>query len=233
MSHVATLGPVSRGRGLSLETVGHFGFVAVALVDMQNLRPERFPRWMGPDAIFIGYRVFVRTQLPDGRSRRRRKVLRTDVNRLHLLVGTRLLTRYGSGLIGAAWDTEGPADGVRTRSRWRGASLTVSTVDDGPATPPASSPFARWDDAAPFTGPLPWTLAPGRSGTSAIAVKGVRSDWAPRPVTVRHHDVGFFDRQPFTGTPPVLASAFRIDDVHYSWLAGRDVAIHAPSETSS
>lgn len=218
---------------LALETVGDLGFVAVALVDMQRLRPERLPVWTGSHAIFVGYRVFVRTELSDGRSRRGLKVLRTDVDRLHLLLGTRLMTRYDSGLVAASWTTDGPADRVRSRPRWQAAHLTVETSDDDPAAPPADSPFATWDDAAPFSGPLPWTLAPDPSGNSAIAVKGVRSGWDPRPVTVRRHEVGFFEREPFGGTAPVLASAFCIDDVDYAWRAGREESIHTPSGTPS
>lgn len=225
-SMLAGLVPAS----LALETVDDLGFVAIALVDMEHLRPARLPAWAGTDAIFIGYRVFVRTELADGRARRGLKVLRTDVDRLHLLVGTRLLTRYDTGLTTARWDIEGPVDRVRVRPRWRGAALDVVTVDDNPTAPPPGSPFAGWDDAAPFSGPLPWTLAPDRTGTSAVAVKGVRSAWNPRPLTVDHHAVGLFGRPPFDGTPPLLASAFGVDDVDYSWRAGREEPIHAPAE---
>lgn len=215
------------------ETVGDLGFVAVALVDMQSLRPERLPAWTGSNAIFVGYRVFVRTELSDGRSRRGLKVLHTDVDRVHLLVGTRLMTRYDSGLAAARWETDGPLDRVCVRARWRAAALTVETVDDGPVAPPPSSPFRTWDDAAPFSGPLPWTLAPDTSGGSVIAVKGVRSDWHPRPVSVLRHEVGFFERGPLDGTLPVLASAFCVEDVDYSWRAGREEPIRAPSGAPS
>lgn len=214
---------------LSPETRDGLGFVAVAVVDMAGLRPARLPPWAGSDAIFVGYRVFVRTELDDGRIRRGLKVLRTDVNRLHLLLGTRLLTRYDSGLVSATWDRRPGCDRVRTRSRWRGASLAVATTDDDPAGPPPGSPFASWEEAAPFSGPLPWTLAPDRTGSSAVAVKGVRSEWQPRPLTVRSHAIAFFDRAPFGGTPPRLASAFCVEDVAYSWRAGTEEAIRTPS----
>lgn len=217
---------------LAVETVDGLGFVAVALVDMEGLRPEAAPSWAGSDAVFVGYRVFVRTQLEDGRTRRGLKVLRTDVDRLHVLVGTRVLTRYEAGLVAATWETDGQVDRVRTRPRWRGAALEVVTADDDPSVPPAGSPFNSWQEAAPFRGPLPWTLAPDATGTSAIAVKGVRSDWDPRPVTVRDHRIGWFDHPPFSHAQPVLASAFRIADVDYSWRAGREQTIHAPSRSS-
>lgn len=218
---------------LALETRDDVAFVAVAVVDMRQLRPSGLPRWAGTDAIFVGYRVFVRTQLPGGRVRRGLKVVRTDVNRLHLLVGTRLLTRYDTGLVSASWQRDGRQQAVRIRSRWRGVDLDVETLAEVPPAPPPGSPFVSWSEAAPFSGPLPWTFAPDESGSSAVAVKGVRSDWRPQPITVRSHTVGFFAQAPFGGHRPVLASAFHVADIDYSWAAGKQEAISPPERDES
>jgi len=213
---------------LALETYGGAAFVAVAVVDMAHLRPAPLPHWTGVNATFVGYRVFVRTQLDDGRVRRGLKVLRTDVDRLGVLAGTRLLTRYRSGLVTAAWRRVDGRRAIDVRSRWHGVDLAVEAVMDDPARPPRGSVFASWQDAAPFSGPLPWTFAPTAAGSSAIMVKGVRSDWRPRPVTVRAHHVGYFERAPFPRGDPVLAAAFHLADVRYSWTAGRDETVTAP-----
>ena len=213
---------------LALETRGDMAFVAVAVVDMQRLHPSRLPAWTGTDAVFVGYRVFVRTEVANGRMRRGLKVLRTDVDRLHLLVGTRMLTRYDAGLVSASWERHGHRQHVRVRSRWRGADLDVRTSSDVPAAPPPGSPFSSWSEAAPFSGPLPWTFAPDETGSSAVAVKGVRSGWRPQPITVRSHTVEFFSRAPFRGHRPVLASAFHVGGIGYSWAAGREEAISPP-----
>lgn len=218
---------------LQLETHDGVAFVAVAVVDMQRLRPSGLPRWAGTDGIFVGYRVFVRTQLANGRVRRGLKVLRTDVNRLHLLVGTRLLTRYDTGLVSALWQRDDQQQAVRVRSRWRGVDLDVETSLEVPPAPPPGSPFSSWSEAAPYSGPLPWTFAPDETGSSAVAVKGVRSDWRPQPITVRSHAVGFFAHAPFGGHRPVLASAFYVADIDYSWAAGRQEAISAPKPDGS
>lgn len=218
---------------LALETRGDLAFVAVAVVDMQRLRPSGLPRWAGTDALFVGYRVFVRTKLSDGRLRRGLKVLRTDVNRAHLLVGTRLLTRYDTGLVSASWHRSGHQQAVGVRSRWRGANLNVETSLDVPSTPPPGSPFSSWSEAAPFSGPLPWTFAPDETGSSAVAVKGVRSDWRPQPLTVRSHAVDFFSHPPFHGHRPVLASAFHVADIDYSWAVGKEEAISPPTRDRS
>lgn len=212
---------------LGLEIRDGLGFVAVALVDMDGLRPAALPRWAGTDAVFVGYRVFVRTELADGRIRRGLEVIRTDVNRLHLLVGTRALTRYDTGLASATWRRSGREQHIEIRSRWRGADLDVGVTSDQPASPPPGSPFGSWEEAAPFSGPLPWTFA-ADDDRSVIAVKGVRSAWSPRPVTVRSHTVELFSRAPFTSHEPVLASAFQVADVDYSWRAGEQQAVRPP-----
>lgn len=213
---------------LAPETRDGLGFVAVALVDMDGLRPAGLPRWAGTDAVFVGYRVFVRTELADGRIRRGLKVLRTDVDRLHLLVGTRILTRYDTGLTSAAWRRSGRDQNIEIRSRWRGADLAVGVTSDQPASPPPGSPFGSWEEAAPFSGPLPWTFA-ADDDRSVIAVKGVRSAWSPRPVTVRSHTVELFSRAPFASREAVLASAFHVADVDYSWRAGEQHTVRTPS----
>jgi hypothetical protein len=218
---------------LDLETREGLGFVAVALVDMEGLRPARLPRWAGTDATFVGYRVFVRAELVDGRIRRGLKVIRTDVDRVHLLVGTRLVTRYGAGLVSATWRRDARRQRVEVRSRWRGCDLAVETTLDDPATPPPGSPFRSWSEAKPFSGPLPWTFAPSGRARSVVGVKGVRSEWSPRPVTVRAHQVAFFSRPPFVSTEPVLASAFHVADVAYSWRAGEDVAVRTSAGETS
>lgn len=207
-------------RQLTLEARDGLGFVAVALVDMDGLRPSRLPAWAGSDAVFVGYRVFVRAVLEDGRVRRGLKVIRTDVDRIHLLAGTRLLTRYDAGLMAAVWERHGDDQRVRVRSRWRGSDLEVAIRRDRPPSPPERSPFDRWEDAAPFSGPLPWTFAPTGQTDSVVAVKGIRSTWDPRPVTVLSHHIALFEHPPFAGNDPLVAAAFHVADVDYRWRPG-------------
>lgn len=215
------------------ETYGDSGFVAVALVDMRGLRPSRLPAWAGTDAVFAGYRVFVRTGTASGHVRRGLKIIRTDVNRLHVLTGTKLLTRYEAGLISATWERRAGRQRVRIGSRWRGADLDVEVALDNPPAPPPGSPFRSWEEAAPFSGPLPWTFAPDVTGSRAVAVKGVRSDWSPEPVTVHSQAIALLSSARFAGHRPVLASAFHISDVAYSWMAGIDGPISAPGRGHS
>jgi uncharacterized protein YqjF (DUF2071 family) len=79
---------------LALEQHDGHGFLAVALVDLDGLRPAALPRRLGVAARFAGYRILVRATTAGGRTRRGLKILHTDVNRRPLVAGMRLLTRY-------------------------------------------------------------------------------------------------------------------------------------------
>lgn len=199
---------------------GH-GFVAIALVDMARLRPSALPAALGMDARFIGYRVFVRATTAAGRPRRGLNVLGTNVDRWPLLGATRLLTHYRSAHARIRWHRQGDRLQVQARS-WRGRTDLHVIADLGktPTQPPAGSPFSSWAQARPFAGPLPWTFAPDASGEAAVAVKGVRDRWDPRPLRIEQADVALFRQLPFAAARPRLAAAFHLHDLTYAWTAG-------------
>src|SRR5947199_5071638 len=64
--------------GLQLDTFGDLGFVAIAMVQTENLRPSFLPAAVGKDFFLIGYRVFTRFQTSDGRRLRGLRILRSD-----------------------------------------------------------------------------------------------------------------------------------------------------------
>ncbi len=96
----------------------------------------------------------------------------------------------------------------------------IADLGHTPAQPPAGSPFSSWAQARPFAGPLPWTFAPDASGEAAVAVKGVRDRWKPRPLAIEHADVALFHQPPFAAAAPRLAAAFQLHDLTYAWTAG-------------
>ena len=52
--------------GLELDTAGGYGFVAVALVQTEALRPAGMPAALGQDFFLAGYRVFTTFRAPNG-----------------------------------------------------------------------------------------------------------------------------------------------------------------------
>jgi hypothetical protein len=206
---------------LTLEQHDGHGFVAIALVDLDGLRPAPLPRRLGITARFAGYRVFVRTTTATGRTRRGLKVLHTDTNRRPLVAGMRLLTRYRAAHAGIGWRRDHDLLSIQVASARGDSDLSVTaTLATTPQAPPPSSPFRSWAHARPYAGPLPWTFAPDRAGTAAVMVKGIRDGWVPRPVAIEHTDVALFRRPPFASAPARLAAAFRLHEVEYTWTAG-------------
>ena len=57
--------------GLILDTFGRFGFLAIALVQTEGLRPAFLPKAFGQDFFLSGYRIFTRFQTSNGRTLRR------------------------------------------------------------------------------------------------------------------------------------------------------------------
>src|ERR1035438_7015240 len=55
--------------GLTLDTYGNFGFLAIALVETRDLRPSFIPARLGMSFFLSGYRIFTRYQTTAGRQR--------------------------------------------------------------------------------------------------------------------------------------------------------------------
>src|SRR4030095_11180368 len=54
-----------------------WGFLAVAMVQTQNLRPKGFPKFMGNNFILVGYRIFTRYTNHAGKNLRGLYILRS------------------------------------------------------------------------------------------------------------------------------------------------------------
>ena len=80
--------------GLELETAGGYGFVAVALVQTEALRPAGLPAALGQDFFLAGYRVFTTFQAPTGRRSAACASCAATPNRARMVAGGNLLTHY-------------------------------------------------------------------------------------------------------------------------------------------
>jgi hypothetical protein len=199
-------------RGLVLDRYGDHALAAVALVQTERLRPAFFPRALGRDSFYAGYRVFVRVA---GReSLRGLYILRTDTDdRLVAWLG-RLTTHYKphSARVTVREDV-GRLD-LEVRPDDREANLRVTALLDQTDGLPAGSPFADIGEARRFAGPLPYTFHAERD--QLVAVRGLRTGWEPQPVAVDVHELGYFER---LGAGE-LANAFYVGGVEYRWERG-------------
>lgn len=205
-----------------------WGLVAVAVVQVRDLRPRGLPAVAGRRFTLVGYRIFVRHRDRTGRLRRGLHIIRSDTDRRAMAVGGNLLTHYRYRLADIAVEEQDGLLGVRVSSGGGDADLdVVAHLDAAPAPLPPSSPFADLRAARRFAGPLPWTFDHEPETGSIVMVHGRRSSWSPHPVAVDVHRCTFFDAPPFVGADVRLANAFHLEGIEYGWDRGICVPIGA------
>jgi uncharacterized protein YqjF (DUF2071 family) len=208
-------------RGLILDTYDDsWGFVAVALVETEQLRPTAVPAWLGRDYLLTGYRIFVRHTDASGRTRRGLHILRSDTNRRSMKYGGNLLTHYNYRRATIEFTRGDHLLRVAIKTPDSEADLDVTADLDGPAVLPVGSPFRTPFDARRYAGPLPWTFDYEASTDSIVMIHARRTQWHPTPVHVEVITATFFDDPRFSGATPVLANAFHVSDVDYAWERG-------------
>jgi hypothetical protein len=207
--------------GLMLDTFEGLGFLAIAMVQTQVLRPAFLPPRFGQDFTLTGYRIFARHRLADGRVLRGLRILRSDANRRNLVWGGNLLTHYRyrrcdaeirEGSAGLAFEITTPD---------AEADICVRTRPDAPTnSPPVGSPFRDLRQARLFAGPLPFTFDYEKETHSIILIEGVRKDWRPVPVAVQVQRLTFLEQPPFNQAALRLANAFYVGGIAYLWKRG-------------
>ena len=211
--------------GLVLDTYEDFGFLAIALVQTQGLRPDFLPRWMGQDFFLSGYRIF--TRLGDGGSSLRGlRILRSDTDKRSMVITGNWLTHYRYEQVRVALRLTQNRLDIEVKTANGEADLHVmADLATAPALPPAGSPFPDLQTARKFAGPLPYTFDYEPQTQSIIRVRGIREHWDPQPVTVDVRRCAYLDREPFRSAPPLLANAFYLRDVPYRWERGTRVKV--------
>ena len=212
--------------GLELETAGGRGFVAVALVQTESLRPAGLPSALGQDFFLAGYRVFTTFRAPEGRRLRGLRILRSDANRARMVVGGNLLTHYNYHRCTASVDASGGKMRVGVSTPDHGGDVRITADLSNPVLP-AGSPFTSVREARRFAGPLPFTFDFERETNAIVAIRATRADWRPEPVAVDVERVSFFDQPAFRGCTPVLAAAFHVSGIDYRWERGVRYALPA------
>ena len=213
--------------GLVLDTYGNYGFLAIALVRTERLRPSFLPGALGRDFFLAGYRIFAR--LGSSRSSLRGlQVLRSDTDRRFMVHAGNLLTHYRYRLCRAQFREAGGMMEWSIRTPHQEADIEViAHIAEGAARLPAGSPFSNEHEARRFAGPLPYTFDYEAETKSIARVRGVRRNWKPQPIAVHVRRCTFLDHAPFCQAKPILANAFYLHDVPYKWERGDRVPVEA------
>jgi hypothetical protein len=207
--------------GLELDTFNGLGFVAIALVQTEKLRPDFLPHWLGQNFFLAGYRIFARYKTAEQRTLRGLRILRSDTDRLLMVLAGNCLTHYQYRLARVKWRETPQQLEIKVSTPHAEADLEITAfITDSPAPLPIGSPFPDQRKARLFAGPLPFTFDYERETHSIILIEGERDEWSPKPIQVDVRKVTFFDQMHFRGTKPILANAFLVSQIPYRWKRG-------------
>lgn len=203
---------------LTLDTFDDkWAFIAVAMVRTTGLRPKGFPAFSGHDFFLIGYRIFVRYTSNSGKRLRGLYILKSETDKMKMQVLGNIFTQYRY----TTTDITQTVAGTRTtiKSIRSGLDITFEEPQEDGTPLPAGSPFADWNQARRFAGPLPFTFTYNPGKRQVLIIEGVRQNWTPKPIAVSDHRISFL-----AGLLPdkcVLANAFIIKNIPYHWKKGR------------
>lgn len=209
------------GPGLELDTYDDWGFLAIAMVQTENLRPQGLPTWLGRDFFLSGYRVFSRFVRPGKQTLRGLRILRSDTDRRSMVRFGNLFTQYNYRRAKVDITDDGTRLEIRTRTPHREADVhVVADLTSRPAPLPSGSPFRTLDEARSFAGPLPYTFSYDKQAGKMVVIKGLRQAWDPQPVRVEVKEATYLEQSPFRDVDVRLANAFYVQNVPYAWKPG-------------
>ncbi len=206
--------------GLTLDTLDNYGFVAVALVQVEHMRPAAVPPGLGFSCTLAGYRIFARFTTPQNSRWRGLRILRSETNNRFIQFGGNFLTHYNYHFAHSKYECT--CEHLRVQSTAKdGLQVDISArIDQPAATLPAGSVFNDFTQARRFAGPLPYTFDYEPQTHSIIAIRGDRPHWNPMPVEVEVHRCDFIAQPPFAEHFPILSNAFYVSDIPYRWQRG-------------
>jgi hypothetical protein len=207
--------------GLTLDTYEELGFLAIALVQTEGLRPVGAPRFLGRDFFLSGYRIFSRFTTSEGRNLRGLRILRSDTDSQLMALSGNALTHYHYQKVHVELKCSESAFDVKIDTPRAEADLQVHANLKVTGILPPDSPFPDLETARRFAGPLPFTFDYEHQTHSMVIVKGVRKKWDPLPVQVEVHKNTFLESAPFNSVKPRMANAFYIAEIPYRWEKGR------------
>ena len=207
--------------GLELDVFQGLGFVAIALVQTEKLRPESYQHGWGRIFFCAGYRIFARYPTTKNRVLRGLRILRSDTNRRLMVMGGNCLTHYQYRLARVTCrENSGQLD-IKVSTPGAEADLDITALIDAPPAPlPIGSPFLDQRTARLFAGPLPFTFDYEPQTHSIVLIEGQRNRWSPKPVQVDVRKATFFNQTHFHGSEPILANAFLVSQIPYRWKRG-------------
>ncbi|WP_291867535.1 DUF2071 domain-containing protein [Maribacter sp.] len=192
-------------------------FVAVAMVQTEDLRPKGFPKFMGNNFFLIGYRVFVRYTTKEGKNLRGLYILKSETNTKKMEFMGNIFTHYQYTTTDITQTEE--EEKLEIESKKSGFKVAMRKENEAEVSLPKDSPFADFKEARRFAGPLPFTFTYNKEKKEILIIEGVRQNWKPQPVEALEYNFSFLKEQNIENA--VLANVFEIKDIPYYWKKGR------------
>lgn len=196
---------------------GKWAFIAIAMVQTENLRPKGFPKFMGNDFFLIGYRVFARFVNNAGKNLRGLYILKSETDKPRLQFFGNMFTHYNYTTTDISQINH--KDSIEISSIKSDFKVVLETGDKENLPLPEGSPFNDWKEARRFAGPLPFTFTYSPGQNKVLIIEGVRENWKPKPVHVLEQRISFIDNLNLNDAR--LASAFIIENIPYYWKKGK------------
>ena len=215
--------------GLTVDSWNGLGFVAVALVQTEKLRPAFLPRFLGRDFFLSGYRIFARYTTPEGKHLRGLRILQSETDNALMAFSGNRLTHYNYKKADVKVTEDARCVTINVTRSGRETLAISADKSAMPAPLPPGSPFADMKEARRFAGPMPFTFDYEKQTHSVIRIQGRRENWNPQPIAVDVETLSFFEQPQFRGATPRLANAFYIENIPYLWEKG----IRAPLRRES
>lgn len=207
--------------GLTLDSYEGDAFLAIAMVQTENLRPVGVPAFLGRNFFLSGYRIFARYQRTDGKVLRGLRILRSDTDSRLMVFSGNLLTHYRYAKCEV--ESRRTPDILDLKITTPGAVADLSLrafIDKQADAPPEGSPFPDLKTARHYAGPLPFTFDYERETHQMVIIEGVRQNWKPKPIHVEVERCSFLEQPPFNSATARLANAFFIENIPYRWRRG-------------
>lgn len=207
--------------GLTLDSYDGSSFLAIALVQVERLRPVGVPAALGRNFFLSGYRIFSRYRRHDGKVLRGLLIVRSDADSSLMVWGGNLLTHYGySKCVVKSRRTPETLEILITTQRAEADLSVRAYVEKAADAPPCGSPFPDLKIARHYAGPLPFTFHYEPESRQMLIVEGSRQNWNPMPVRVDVDRCTYLEKPPFSSVPLRLANAFFLENIPYRWQRG-------------
>lgn len=202
---------------LTLDTFkDKWAFLAIAMVQTKDLRPKGFPRFTGHDFFLIGYRIFVRYTTKNGKHLRGLYILKSETDQQKMEILGNVFTHYKYTTTDIL---QTDSQHIKVISSQKSVFKVEIDSTEGNISLPENSPFADWQEARRYAGPLPFTFTYNAAKKEVLIIEGVRQNWTPTPIAIVKYNFDFLKSLQLHN--PILANAFVIKNIPYYWKKGK------------